>query len=564
MIPYLKQNKFLLFFSILFSIISSLSYVFIAILLQKIMDTVMAKDIKSFTKILIFSIVYFILLGIFLYLQSLFSKKIICNIIKTMRFKLFDGILNHNIEDYNKENTAYYISIINNDIKLIEDNYLLPLFEIIQYSVIFIASFGLMIYFDLIVTICVIIAILLMIIIPSIFGGMLEKRQNAFSQHLSSFTNILKDLLSGFEIIKSYSMKPYVISKFDKSNNTTINSKYSVDKLVAINEGISATLALFVQIFVIFLSAYFIIIGRTTVGGLLGMVQVSSNLSNPLLMIFANIPKLKSVTSIIEKLNNYSTYSDSHILECKIPTFQKKISIEKLSFSYHNNKEILHDISLNIIRGKKYAIVGKSGCGKTTLIKLLLGYYSNYKGSIYYDENELSQLNMEHIHELSSMIHQNIYIFNETILDNICLHKSYSEIELNKTLEKSGMSQFISQLPNQLLYKVKENGSNLSGGQKQRIAVARALIRNKPLLVLDEGTSAIDMQTAYDIESSLLYIKDLTLLTITHNMKKEVLELYDNIIFMENGKIIEMGSFSNLMNKKSAFFDYFSLKKNKK
>ena len=155
----------------------------------------------------------------------------------------------------------------------------------------------------------------------------------------------------------------------------------------------------------------------------------------------------------------------------------------------------------------------------------------------------------------------NVYMFDESIFDNICLHEDYSEKELQSALSDSGLSSFIKQVPNGLEYHVGENGANLSGGQKQRIAVARALIRKKPLLILDEGTSAIDMQTAYDIESRLLAISDLTLLTITHNMSKDILELYDEIIFMAEGKIIEHGTFETLIAKHAAFYDFYQLKK---
>lgn len=557
--PYLKQNKLILFFAIIFNILSSFSYVFIAILLQKIMDTVMNKNITGFINITIFSIIYFIILGILLYLQSLLSKKVIDKIIYSIRLKLFQGIINNSIEEYEKLKTADYLSIINNDVKLLEDNYLLPIFDIIQYTIIFIASLGIMIYFDITVTIFVFIAILIMFIVPSIFAKRLENCQKLYSQQLSSFTNILKDLLAGFEIIKSYSIYNHALTKFNKSNKKTIDSKYTVDKLVALNEGISATLALFIQVLVIFLSSYFIITGRSTVGSLLGMVQASSNLANPLLMIFSNLPKIKSVDPIISKLEKFSKQADFNYKQNGPSSFEH-IYINNLSFSYNNNQKILKNISININSGKKYVIVGKSGCGKTTLIKLLLGYYSNYEGEIYYDHTKLSQIN--NISQLSSLIHQNIYLFNETIYDNICLHETYSSNQINYVLKQSGLSQFINQLPNRLLYEIKENGANLSGGQRQRVAVARALIRNKPLLILDESTSSIDKQTAYDIEKSLLTIKDLTLLTITHNLDKELLKLYDTIIFMDAGKIIETGSYDVLFNKKTSFYKFINLDNN--
>lgn len=564
MIRYLKQYKFLLFLTVLFTAISSLSYVFIAILLQQVMDIVDMGDMDGFIRILLFSLAYFALMGVFMYLQSLFSKKFVCKIMKAVRSKTFMGIEKHTIEDYSKNHTADYLSAITNDVKMIEDNFLLPLLQVIQYTIIFIVSLAVMIYFDIIVTVCVIIAIAIMLIVPSLFGGLLSKRQDKYSDMLSSFTNHVKDLLSGFEIIKSYRMKKYVLSRFETSNEDTIKAKYSVDKAIAANEAVSMVLALLVQVVVVFLSAYFIIIGRISAGALLGMVQVSSNLANPLLIIFSNIPKIKSIKLIAQKLNEFSDYRKQDTDTKKSPTFNEMICVEDLHFSYDKDdkeNEVINGISLSIKKGKKYAFVGKSGCGKSTLIKLIAGYYSDYKGNVLYDEDNLFGVDIDKITALSSVIHQNVYMFDESILDNICLHEDYSKEELQSALSDSGLLHFIEQVPNGLEYHVRENGNNLSGGQKQRIAVARALIRKKPLLILDEGTSAIDMQTAYDIESRLLEISDLTLLTITHNMSKDILELYDEIIFMADGKIIEHGTFETLIAKHAAFYDFYQLKK---
>lgn len=558
---YIKQNKHLFFLSILVSIVASLGYVFMAILLQQLLDIAVAKNLHQFIKLILFSIIYFAALGVFLYLQSLLSKKVICKIIYQVRSDIFRGTINHSIEDFENNNTADFISIITNDVKMIEDNYLLPLFEIVKYTVIFISSFVLMIYFDIIVTAFVVLSIVIMFIVPSFLGSLLEKKQNIFSSKLADFTITLKDILSGFEIIKSYSMKSYVLHRFDKENNETISSKYKVERLLALNEGLSSFLALIVQIVVLFLSAYFIITGRITVGTLLGMVQVSSNLANPLIMIFTNIPKIKSMFPIIKKIENISNYSIESLENKETASFNNSICINNLSFSYDGQNEILTDTNWTIEKGKKYAVIGKSGCGKSTLIKLLVGYYSDYKGLIKYDDMELSSIDKDSLSNLSSIIHQNIYMFNETIYDNICLHENYTDETIDKALMESGLYEFISEIPEGLLYKVGENGSNLSGGQKQRIAVARALIRNKPILILDEGTSAIDKQTAYDIENRLLNIENLTLITITHNLEKELLEKYDEVVYIENSSIKEHGNFKKLIEKSQAFSKYFYLKK---
>lgn len=218
MFTYLKQNKVILCFTIVCSMISSLGCVLIAIILQKIMDIVMIGDMQAFINMLLLSVCYVLGLGIFLFLQSLFTKKIICKITYSLRNDMFQGILKQSMGDFTKQQTADYLSAIQNDVKMIEDNYLVPFFEILQYVVIFLGSLSVMIYFDVIVTICVVIAILCMLIIPSLFGTMLEKHQHRYSEHLSLFMNNVKDALSGFEVLKAYTMMSYITTRYQKQN----------------------------------------------------------------------------------------------------------------------------------------------------------------------------------------------------------------------------------------------------------------------------------------------------------------------------------------------------------
>ena len=171
---------------------------------------------------------------------------------------------------------------------------------------------------------------------------------------------------------------------------------------------------------------------------------------------------------------------------------------------------------------KKYAIVGESGCGKSTLIKLMMGYYRDYEGQILVDGQDVKNPIPLSMTELASMIHQNIYLFDKTIADNIFLDQTFADIQIKRALTQSGVTKFIKLLPEALKTAVGENGKNLSGGQKQRVAIARALIQEMPILMLDEGTSALDLQTAYDIEKTLLAIDELTVITITHKLSEEI------------------------------------------
>ena len=151
-------------------------------------------------------------------------------------------------------------------------------------------------------------------------------------------------------------------------------------------------------------------------------------------------------------------------------------------------------------------------------------------------------------------------MFNESIKTNICLDKEFSDLDINKALTISGITDFIDSLDNGIETIISENGSNLSGGQKQRISIARAIIQKKPILFLDESTSSLDAKTAYDIESLLLDMNDITIITITHNLNDELMKKYDEILFMKNGKIVESGNFNELIENKGEFYELYKIK----
>lgn len=550
---YFKENKIIMFCAVVLSIMCAIASSFISIFLQRILDAALAMNMNSFLKELITIVSYLGVLVVFTYLYSLMSKKCICKVIKTMRKQLYNGIIYNSIEEFQKKDTADYLSNFNNDIKIVEENYLNVMFTIIENIVLFLASLIIMIYYSPIVTAFTGISILLMLILPSLVGGALEKKQNDYSEELADFTSVLKDMLLGFEVIKTYGMDRYSIQKFKKCNAKLTNSKYKVDRLFALAEIISMVLSVLMQIGVIALSAYLVMQGNLTVGTLLALTQLGSSLAAPLGQIFENFPKIQSTKEILNRFNEIALVQENRNTT-ELTEFQNCIELKNINFSY-GDEQILKNINLNLEKGKKYAVVGTNGCGKSTLLKLIAGYFSSYKGDIYYDQRRIDNHNRWSISNIASIVHQNIYMFNESIKDNICLHKDWSDIALNEAIENSGLGTVLQNKDITLDYEIRENGLNLSGGQKQRIAIARALIQNKPLLIVDEGTSAIEQKASYEIEQSILKTKDITLLAITHNLVEDNLKFYDEIIVMNEGQIIEKGNYAQLIQNKGQLYN---------
>lgn len=549
---YWKRNKLILVAALLLCTVAALMTTFVSLLLQQVTDTAVSGDMALFKKLLFFAVGYMILLCLMNYLGSLASKLLVQRMTRQMRSDVYEGIMHQYPGEFYKTNTADYISNLINDVKIIEENYILPLMLNIEVLVMFVSTLALLLTLSPAVTAILLATLLLMFAVPALMGKLLEKRQDAVSRQLARFTEKTKDILSGFEVIRSYRLLPNMRMKFEEENKRTADCKFAADKVTALNEGLSDTLSYLCVVVVIFTSAYFVIKGSITMGTLMALLQLSGSFLTPVLLIMENLPKIKSVKPIVKRLDDLAD-REMETEGGKAPTFDSEIGIRDLTFSYDGKLQALNRVSLRFIKGRKYAVVGHSGCGKSTLIKLLSGYYKDYHGEIFYDENELTLLDTKNLGSIVSVLHQNVYLFNDTVGNNIALAGEFDQETWNEALEASGVNQFLPLLENGLDSQAGENGNRLSGGQRQRVALARAFIRDAKVIILDEGTSALDPKTALDIETALLARENLTLITITHSLNPALLSRYDQIIYMDGGSVNDIGSYEQLLENNPSF-----------
>lgn len=534
---YWKKNLGILIVALILGSCASVFSTGVSLILQQVIDVAVSKETALFVRLFIFSLGYILFLCVINFLSSLVSKYLTERMVRQYRQDVFRGLMHRRPKRYFSENTSDYVSALTNDMKLVEENYIAALLNTFELAIMFAVTLGLLIFLSPLVTAILMFTLLLMFLIPAGIGRVLEKKQDAVSKQMSVFTGKLKELFSGYEVLKSYQCIGNAVSQFREENEREIHTRFQAARLFALNEGLSDTLSVLSTIAVIFVSAYLVLAGRITMGSLLALVQLSGTFMAPVILMMQNIPKIQSMKAVIARLNEYSECGEDGQIKKDVPTFEREIIIRNLSFSYDDKASLLSDINLKIEKGGKYAIMGESGCGKSTLIKLLSGYFDDYGGSICYDGQELGTLDSDRIGAVLAVIHQNVYLFNETVRENILLHEPFSDQELAAAIEKSGVSMFIGEKEKGLEHIAGENGAALSGGQKQRVTLARALIRHAPFLILDEGTCALDRKTAREIESSLLDDKDITLLTITHNPSPDLMEKYDEIFYMKDGRL---------------------------
>ena len=215
--------------------------------------------------------------------------------LKQYRKDVFQGIMSRQPAAYYKETTADYVSAMTNDMKLIEENYIAALLSTFELLIMFTATFGLLIALSPLVTVILVLALLLMFLVPAGIGRVLEKRQDLVSKQMSVFTGKLKELFSGYEVLKSYNRIENAILRFQDENEKEIHTRFKAARLFALNEGLADTLSVLSTIAVIFVSAYLVLIGHITMGTLLALVQLSSSFMAPVILLMQNIPKIQSM-----------------------------------------------------------------------------------------------------------------------------------------------------------------------------------------------------------------------------------------------------------------------------
>ena len=543
--------------------IGAMMQVFIALLIQQLIDIIIAKDMSAFISSALFAVVYFLLMGVVDYLTSTTQTWYLKKTLTILKQDLFKGLIAKDYPTFYSTNTADYLSNLTNDINLIETNYIVPFLMMIGDVVIFVATTILLLWMSPLITGAMFLVAILLLIIPAIFGRKLQSRQNQVSKQQSVFTTHVKDILEGYEVVKSYRMTNSVISQFNHTNQMLEQDKFKSTHLKGISQAISLIFGFGTHIIGILIAGYFIITGSMSVGSLFAVMELANGVQGPIMWIMQKVTMIQGMRGVNEKILGIIKEGQKEIKEEVLSSFEESIVLDQVQFAYEADHPVLKGISYTFEKNKKYAIVGESGCGKSTLIKLMMGYYREYDGKILVDRQDVNGKTPLSMNELATMIHQNVYLFDKTIGENVLLHHQFSEEQINQALIQSGVSKFITKLSEGLNTSVGENGKNLSGGQKQRVAIARALIQQMPILMLDEGTSALDLQTAYDIEKTLLDIDELTIITITHKLNEEILSHYDEIIVMEQGQIVEAGSFYKLLNAQGAFYELYTLKQNK-
>ena len=561
--PYMRQfyrgNGWRFALAMLVTLTMTASTMMVSWLIQVIIDMATGADVGfSFAQVVLLTVIG-ILLEAFAYFLAYHSKpRFVAKGIGQYKEYVFERLCQKGIGAFSGENSSLYISALSNDARTVEMNYLANVFIVVENSAICLGALVLMFFYSPLLTILSIVLALLPLAVSICTGNLVAKAEKTVSDKDETYMSTLKDSLIGFAVIKSFRAEAQMCRIFSASVKEVTDAKTVRKKMSILVNGLSTCSGTVLQFGIFLIGAALALNGYgLSAGSVLVFVQLLNFVINPIGTIPQALAEIKASKALIVKV---AEALEDHVREeggeCK-RELVSGITVKNLSFGYEEEKPVLQNVSFTFDAGRSYAIVGSSGSGKSTLLNLLMASYDSYSGSICYDQAELRQITSESLYEMVSVVQQNVFIFNASIRDNITMFSDFSREDVDRAIELSGLSKLIAERGED--YLCGENGCGLSGGEKQRISIARSLLKKAQVLLVDEATAALDIQTAFQVSSAILNLNDLTRIVITHALDENLLKRYDCVLTLKNGTIAEYGTFEELMAKKGYFYSLFTV-----
>lgn len=552
------KNKMCFIASVIMTIVMSFLNLMISWLIQQIMDSMANQNMQSVVRCAWIAasvvIAYTVANAVYRAVYPRFLQRAM----QQYRDYAFSRLTQKSLRSFSKEGTALYVSALTNDCTSIENNYLAATFTLIELLFCFLGALIMMLYYSPVMLVLAVALSFLPVAVSMTAGNRLTEQEKEISKKNERFVSIVNELLSGFPVIKSFRAETQASRLFSQRNEQAEEAKKNKRRteqlisLLANDAGIIAQMGIFLA------GAWLAISSKgVTAGVVIVFVQLMNYVLNPISQVPLLWSNRKAAIALMEKLSDALSENVREEGREKLNGFSEKIEVKDLTYGYEPESPVLKDLDVQFDAGKSYAIVGGSGSGKSTLLNLLMGSSSNYQGEICIDGVSIKNIESESLYQLMTSVQQNVFVFNDTIRNNVTMFHEFPDKEVTLALERSGLSEFIEKHGEEFV--CGENGANLSGGERQRISIARALLRKSPILLVDEATAALDAATARAVSFSILNLVGMTRIVVTHRLEEAILRRYDKILVMKNGTICEQGNFDTLMQQKGQFYSLFQI-----
>lgn len=595
-LPYKKYAYLNIFFNVLYALFSTLSFVALIPVFKVIFSNqrvVTAKPVyqgianlqefgedylnyfivDSIEKLGDFKVLMFmvaIIIGMFLlknisnYLAMYFITFLRNGVLKDIRNALYHKIVTLPLAFYSEKSKGDTISRVSSDVNEVRNSFLAILEMIVREPLTILFSLITMLILSVKLTLFVLIFIPFSGFIISRIGKSLKKGSLKVQNEQGVFLSILEETMSGLRIVKAFNVEKMFANKFEASNNRFYKYSNSLLNRQNLASPLSELLGIVVIGVLLVYGGYLVFVDKTMDASFfVGYITLAYNILTPAKAIAKASYSVKRGNGAANRILEFLETENS-IVEIDNPiekeSFDDQITIENISFKYEDDL-VLKNFSLKVPKGKTVALVGQSGSGKSTIANLITRFYDVNEGGIKIDGENIKNLSKKSLRGLMGLVNQDSILFNDTVANNLKIGKeNATEEEIMEALEIANAWEFVKDLPNGIDTNIGDSGGKLSGGQKQRLSIARAVLKNPPIMILDEATSALDTESERLVQDALEnMMKNRTSIVIAHRLS--TIQNADAIIVMQKGEIVEQGKHQELLDKKGVYNNLVKMQK---
>lgn len=501
-------------------------------------------------------VLLFFLKNIFGYLAAFFLTFLRNGVLRDLRNAIYTKIIELPVSYFSEKRKGDSISRITADVNEVQYSFLSILELIVREPLTIIFTIIAMLVMSPQLTLFVFIFLPVSGFIISLIGKSLKRQSHRAQEENGHFLSIVEETLSSLKIIKGFNAEAKFRGKFEESTNR-LNG--ILNRLVN-RQNLASPASEFLGIFVIVVILWFggnmvLVEGSLEAATFIAFLGLAYNILTPAKQISKASYSVKkgnaAAERILEVLETPSNLTDAPNAREKT-SFDSNVKVENISFAYEEEK-VLKNFSLEVCKGETVALVGQSGSGKSTIANLLTRFYDVNEGSISIDGNDIREIKKASLRDLMGLVTQDSILFNDSIRNNINLGKSdASDEEIIEALKIANAWEFVKDLPKGLDTNIGDSGNKLSGGQKQRLSIARAVLKNPPIMILDEATSALDTESEKLVQKALEnMMKNRTSVVIAHRLS--TIQNADRIVVMQRGEIVEQGRHNELLTKDGTY-----------
>ena len=517
-------------------------------------------DFDKIASILIFLIILYIISALFSYVQGFIMTGISQKYTYNLRKKVSIKINKLPMAYFDKKTHGEVLSIITNDIDTMSQSLNQSATQLITSITTIVGILVMMLSINVTMTI---VAILILPIASLITMFIVKHSQKYFAkqqEYLGHVNGKIEEMYSGQNVIKVFNAENKVLKEFEKDNTYLSNVGWKSQFFSGMMHPIMNFIGNLGYVVIAILGGYFTILGKITVGNIQSFISYTKNFTNPIAQLAQVSNMIQSMIAASERVFEFLDEKEEKEVKnpLKVDNIEGNVTFDHVKFGYNEDQIIIKDFSANVKKGQKIAIVGPTGAGKTTMIKLLMRFYNVNDGSILVDGKNINDFKRSDLRHIFGMVLQDTWLFSGTIMENLRYgNLDATDDEIIEAAKKAHVHHFIQTLPDAYNMQLNEETNNISQGQKQLLTIARAILANPKVLILDEATSSVDTRTEILIQKAMdELMKNRTSFIIAHRLS--TIKNADLILVMNNGDIVEQGNHEELLKKKGFYYNLYN------